>query len=711
MNKRIIFILPEFKDGGGNRWSVNLANDLSKIYKIKLFALKKRNNKTIHNLSNKIDKNFFEFNKNNLLIRIFLYIKIFLILRNKKYNKDLFIITDPIISIFSLLLYPKKIIRNIAADENNLYNDFKIFRYLGLLYIYKLLLRFSYYYPNTKIFFISKYVFIKTPTYFRKKFFKNNVDIDQYIIPPSIDDIFLKKNIGKKNLKNKINTICLFPRKQNFKGLKIFDNINFQFKLLKLGITNLILITNEDIKFDKIIHQNIKIINPKNDEEIIKYLDTCDLFVSTSKNEGFSLPPVEAMARNKPVIMANAGGNLSYAINGFNCLLYEDNEADEIINKIKVLINNNKMRKKIILNAYETSKNYQSSILNKKWKDQITKLFENKNISKLQNNEINKLRHQILSIFNKYLLILKSLDKTMVYNLMYELLLFPLIIIINFFKFNFNLGINYNHNNFKFKTRIKKEDEIKLCFQDWSNYKNIRYKLLKNLIWYKCGLNNFSDIFKTEKFNVKKYLFISGNNEQKLKDFNLNKDIEVVNSNNDYYDFSSYALFYKMNKAKNSILIFCNSSISSEKIDNFLDGYIEYFKKNKNLGMLGISGNSKNHQSLIFNNFTPHIQTIFFMTTVEVLNKVVEINGNVFPGTDATKFNKYSIIQKGEIVLSKKVLDLGYEIGIVKPDGNIFKFKKDKHYQMFNNWKKNYKLGDARLHNILPSHPFRIIND
>ena len=33
MNKRIIFILPEFKDGGGNRWSVNLANDLSKIYK------------------------------------------------------------------------------------------------------------------------------------------------------------------------------------------------------------------------------------------------------------------------------------------------------------------------------------------------------------------------------------------------------------------------------------------------------------------------------------------------------------------------------------------------------------------------------------------------------------------------------------------------------------------------------------------------------
>ena len=710
MNKRVIFILPEFKDGGGNRWSVNLANDLSNNYKIKLFALKNRNNKTIHNLNNKIDKNFFEFNKNNLLIRIILYVKIFLILRNKKYNKDLIIITDPILSIFSLLLYPKKIIRNIAADENNLYNGFKIFRYLGLLYIYKLLLRISYYYPNTKFFFISKYVFIKTPLYFRKKFFKNNLDIDQYIIPPSIDDIFLKKNINKKSLKNKIDTICLFPRKQNFKGLKIFDDKNFQLKLFELGIKNLILITNEDIKFDKIAYQNIKIINPKNDEEIIKYLDDCDLFVSTSKNEGFSLPPVEAMARKKPVVMANAGGNLSYAINGFNCLLYEDNEAVEIINKIKVLINNHKMRKNIINNAYETSKNYRSSILNKKWKEQIIKLFENKNISKLKSNEINKLRYQILTIFNKYVLILKSLDKMMVYNLIYEFLLFPLLIIINHCKLNFNLGINNNLNNFKLRKRTKKEYEIKLCFQDWSNYKNIRYKLLKNLIWYKCGMNNFSDIFKTKKYNVKKYLFISGNNKQKLKELNLNTDIEVINSKNDYYDFSSYSLFYKMNKTKNSILIFCNSSISSEKIDNFLDGYIEYFKKNKNLGMLGISGNSKNHQSLIFNNFTPHIQTIFFMTTVEVLNKVVKINGNIFPGTDATKFNKYSIIQKGEIVLSKKVLDLGYEIGIVKADGDVFKFKKDKHYQMFNNWKKKYKLGDARLHNTLPSHPFRIIN-
>ena len=82
-----------------------------------------------------------------------------------------------------------------------------------------------------------------------------------------------------------------------------------------------------------------------------------------------------------------------------------------------------------------------------------------------------------------------------------------------------------------------------------------------------------------------------------------------------------------MNKNKNKILILYNSSIQSEKIDNFLDGYLDYFKENKNLGMLGISGNSKNRK-VLFLIILPHIKRIF-ITTVEVLNKMVQIN-NIF---------------------------------------------------------------------------------
>ena len=151
--------------------------------------------------------------------------------------------------------------------------------------------------------------------------------------------------------------------------------------------------------------------------------------------------------------------------------------------------------------------------------------------------------------------------------------------LINYVKLNLNISFYKNKINYR---KRQNREEIKLCFQDWSNYKNIRYKLLKNLIWYKCGLENSMNYLKQVNLRLK-YIFISGNNNEKLKNFNKNKDFEIVNSNNDYYDFSIYSLFYEMNKNKNKILIFCNSSISNEKIDNFLDSYLDYFKENKNL--------------------------------------------------------------------------------------------------------------------------------
>ena len=76
---------------------------------------------------------------------------------------------------------------------------------------------------------------------------------------------------------------------------------------------------------------------------------------------------------------------------------------------------------------------------------------------------------------------------------------------------------------------------------------------------------------------------------------------------------------------------------------------------------------------------------------------------------NATKFNKYSIIKQGEVLLSKLVLDLGFNIAIVKSDGDIFKFKKNTYANMHKEWKQNYNLGDARLHSIRPSFPYKIV--
>jgi glycosyltransferase involved in cell wall biosynthesis len=703
--KRIVFILPEFKDGGGNRWSVNLANHLSEDYNIELFALKKENSNTIHSLNKNIKKNFYLLKNNNLITRLFLYFKIFYQLSKSKYKKDLVIITDPIISILSIMLYPRTIFRNIAADENSLFDEKIFFKYIGLLYVYKLLLNISYLYPKTKFFFITKYVFIKCPVFFKKKIFKSNVNINKNLIPPGIEDIFLNNEVNF--LKKNIETICLFPRKQNFKGLQIFNESIFQIELTKLGIKKIILITNEEFNLNIIKEISLKLINPKDDKDIINNLDQSDLFISTSKNEGFSLPPIEAMARKVPVIMANSGGNLSYGVNGYNCLIYENNKAHEIINKIKMLINDNSLRERIILNGFNTAVNYRSSFLNSIWKDQIINYYNLNSPIEGIDLEISKLNRQILGSFKKYKLIFTSLDNKLIKQIFLELIFFPFLFIYNFCKLNFSF---FNKvNNFQYRERKIKEKNIFLCFQDWSNYPNRRYKMLKNMIWYKCGITNFDNLFKSSKYDIKKYLYLSGNNSKKLDKIHIKEKYETIFCKNDYYDFGSYSSFYNKHKTNNNILIFCNSSISNESTDPFIDSYLDYFLKNKDIGLLGISGNSKNYQSLLFNNFTPHLQSIFFITTVEVINLIISKNNNIFPGMNATRFNKYSIIKKGEVVLSKIVLDLGFNIAIVKSNGEIFKFKKDSYVSMYKQWKKNYKLGDARLHSIKPSFPFKII--
>lgn len=50
-------------------------------------------------------------------------------------------------------------------------------------------------------------------------------------------------------------------------------------------------------------------------------------FISTSRHEGFSLTPLEAMACGTPVVMSSADGNLEYAQSGVNCILAETPEA------------------------------------------------------------------------------------------------------------------------------------------------------------------------------------------------------------------------------------------------------------------------------------------------------------------------------------------------------------------------------------------------
>lgn len=60
---------------------------------------------------------------------------------------------------------------------------------------------------------------------------------------------------------------------------------------------------------------------PLTDAQIRDHYSQASVFVSTSRHEGFSLTPLEAMRCGCPVVMTPADGNLEYAQDGVNCLM------------------------------------------------------------------------------------------------------------------------------------------------------------------------------------------------------------------------------------------------------------------------------------------------------------------------------------------------------------------------------------------------------
>lgn len=225
--------------------------------------------------------------------------------------------------------------------------------------------------------------------------------------------------------------------------------------------------------------------------------------------------------------------------------------------------------------------------------------------------------------------------------------------------------------------KIRKEVDnpiVYICVHEWGGYLPERIKKLKNITSFSCGLKYQLKRFHECQSSHPIHLTITMSDPEKYSQLALLKDEcdNFISVSNIGMDFSGYWAFLKSIRTKrNAYVILCNSSVNQE-ITDFIDDYINYLDQNKDVGILGISSSSKYYHTLIRNNFNPHLQSFFLMTTLDVLNQIVEVNGGVFPGI--TETNKHLLIRNGEVKISRLALKLGYNLAIVTEDGQVKKF-------------------------------------
>jgi len=254
------------------------------------------------------------------------------------------------------------------------------------------------------------------------------------------------------------------------------------------------------------------------------------------------------------------------------------------------------------------------------------------------------------------------------------------------------------------------DNEVIFAVHEWAGYHFVREKTIKYVNHkFSCGLKYHFDRLSVYNgaYTIKKILTVSECNDayiEKLKGTEFYTDgFEVHPVVNNAMDFSGYSFVCEklLDQNKDQIVFLTNTSIDSA-LTSFIDEYIQLFKDQPELGLLGISYSTKIYQTFIRNNFRPHLQSFFLMSRSSVLKELLESNGGHLPG--ATETYKLSIIRFGEVKITEMVQKLGYKVAVITEDGEFKVIPRNGfYYNKYKEW--TLPMNDYRLH---VKHPNRI---
>ena len=107
------------------------------------------------------------------------------------------------------------------------------------------------------------------------------------------------------------------------------------------------------------VRDKVIFLHSNNDEELAKVYAACDAFVFPQQIT-WGLAVIEAMATSKPVIVSSKCGASEIIQSNENGLIFDQSKPEEMAQKVKLLLENADLRKKLGENAYEYVKSHLS---------------------------------------------------------------------------------------------------------------------------------------------------------------------------------------------------------------------------------------------------------------------------------------------------------------------------------------------------------------
>lgn len=363
--KKLLFVIDSLNGGGAEKVLFDIFNNLSyEDYQVDLFLLRnegvylekiKRNKKIKVNIEflipvrNYISKNkIYKKIRNGLgLVKIYFYCKYpFLIRKLKNKNYD--------IEIAFLEGYSNMLIANRKNNSKKIswvHIDLEKHKIMG---ISRKIERKSY--KN-----IDKIICVSEDSKQSIiKLYPENKNKIQVIYNPIDKNNILEKSKEKIEInKNKINIITV-GRLSYQKGYDIL--LHSHNKLIKSGLDyNLIFLGegSERKNMEKYIRENnlesnTKLLGFK--ENPYPYLKEADIFVSSSRYEGYPLVLCEAVCLEKPIVATSCTGPKEILEKGKYGLLAEVENIDDLAEKMKLMILGEEIRKKYSKLSEERSK-------------------------------------------------------------------------------------------------------------------------------------------------------------------------------------------------------------------------------------------------------------------------------------------------------------------------------------------------------------------